>query len=89
VRKVLFYSWCIGGMTLYGFVMRWIVRAIADDYGLIPMAIFAIGFIGCCCLIARRIDIANATAAAADSMRYRPAPAPGIARIAHSRSAAG
>lgn len=89
MRKILFYAWCIGGFTLYGFAMRWIVRSIADTYGLGVMAI-AIGLFGIACYsIARRMDRENAIAAAADcSIDYRPARTPEPARLTHSRLAA-
>ena len=56
MRKVLFYSWCIGGMTLYGFAMRAIVRGIAETYGLAAMGIAVAGFIWFCWTVARRMD---------------------------------
>lgn len=91
MRRFLFYTWCIGGLTLYGFAMRWIVRSIAEIYGLGVMAISVAGFVGACWMIARRMDAANAIAAAerGHSTGYRPAPAQARAGIGYLPPAVG
>lgn len=69
MRKFLFYSWCIGGLIVYGSIVRWAVRSIADEYGLAAMGIAVLCYIGVCCVIARGIDV-NAR----QTIDYRPAP---------------
>ena len=64
MRKFLFYTWCIGAMIAYGSIVRWIVRSIAEDYGIAVMAIAVLIWIGACLLMAHKIDKADAIAAA-------------------------
>ncbi len=71
MRKFLFYTWCIGAMIIYGSIVRWIVRSIAENYGIAVMAISVLIWIGACLWMARRIDKSDAIAAA-KSVGYRP-----------------
>lgn len=63
MRKLLFYTWCFGGVALYGWLCRWMINTITDNYGVAAMAGFTVLYVGACWLIARRIDKADAIAA--------------------------
>ncbi len=86
MRKFLFYSFCTGCCAAYAFAARWVIRSIADAYGLFAMAVFTIGAVVIFYLIARRIDRADAKAAAATDCR--PEQEPERAAIGYSRTEA-
>lgn len=57
-------------MIVYGTIVRWIVRSIAEEYGIAVMAVAVLIWIAACLLMARKIDKADAIAAA-KSVGYR------------------
>ena len=75
MRKLLFYAWCIGWSIVFGLTVRWVVRSIAENYGVGVMVVAVLAWVGACFLVARRIDKADAIAAAkAGYMPGQPQP---------------
>lgn len=62
MRKLLFYTWCIGGTIIFSILVRWGFRSIAEAYGVGVMLVAVTMWLAACLLIGRRIDRADAIA---------------------------
>lgn len=60
----MFYAWCIGWSIAFGLTVRWVVRSISENYGVAVMVVAVLAWVGACFIVARRIDKADAIAAA-------------------------
>lgn len=89
MRKLLFFSFCFAGVVLYRWLCGVAVDGMIENYGMGAAAIATLGFIGACFMLARRVDRADAIAAARLSVDYRQERVQEPdARSAHSRPAA-